>query len=132
MENEEAWKVVTKRKPTPAEVKALAFAWKAVKHVKSNAIVLANERQTVGIGAGQMNRVGSVKIAIEQAQEKMEGAVLASDAYFPMDDSVEYAAKHGIKAIIQPGGSIKDQDSIDMANKYDLAMVFTDVRHFRH
>lgn len=132
MENEEEWKVVTKRKPTPAEAKALAFAWKAVKHVKSNAIVLANERQTVGIGAGQMNRVGSVKIAIEQAQEKMEGAVLASDAYFPMDDSVEYAAKHGIKAIIQPGGSIKDQDSIDMANKYDLAMVFTDVRHFRH
>ncbi|EMF0289732.1 bifunctional phosphoribosylaminoimidazolecarboxamide formyltransferase/IMP cyclohydrolase [Enterococcus faecium] len=132
MENEEAWKVVTKRKPTPAEVKALAFAWKAVKHVKSNAIVVANERQTVGIGAGQMNRVGSVKIAIEQAQEKMEGVVLASDAYFPMDDSVEYAAKHGIKAIIQPGGSIKDQDSIDMANKYDLAMVFTDVRHFRH
>ncbi|MCG4307184.1 bifunctional phosphoribosylaminoimidazolecarboxamide formyltransferase/IMP cyclohydrolase, partial [Enterococcus lactis] len=132
MENEEEWKVVTKRKPTPAEAKALAFAWKAVKHVKSNAIVLANERQTVGIGAGQMNRVGSVKIAIEQAQEKMEGAVLASDAYFPMDDSVEYAAKHGIKAIIQSGGSIKDQDSIDMANKYDLAMVFTDVRHFRH
>ncbi len=132
IENEEEWKVVTKRKPTPAEAKALAFAWKAVKHVKSNAIVLANERQTVGIGAGQMNRVGSVKIAIEQAQEKMEGAVLASDAYFPMDDSVEYAAKHGIKAIIQPGGSIKDQDSIDMANKYDLAMVFTDVRHFRH
>lgn len=123
---------MTKRKPTPAEAKALAFAWKAVKHVKSNAIVLANERQTVGIGAGQMNRVGSVKIAIEQAKEKMEGAVLASDAYFPMDDSVEYAAKHGIKAIIQPGGSIKDQDSIDMANKYDLAMVFTDVRHFRH
>ncbi len=132
IENEEEWKVVTKRKPTPAEAKALAFAWRAVKHVKSNAIVLANERQTVGIGAGQMNRVGSVKIAIEQAQEKMEGAVLASDAYFPMDDSVEYAAKHGIKAIIQPGGSIKDQDSIDMANKYDLAMVFTDVRHFRH
>ena len=109
MENEEEWKVVTKRKPTPAEAKALAFAWKAVKHVKSNAIVLANERQTVGIGAGQMNRVGSVKIAIEQAQEKMECAILASDAYFPMDDSVEYAAKHGIKAIIQPGGSIKDQ-----------------------
>ena len=132
IENEEEWKVVTKRKPTPAEAKSLAFAWRAVKHVKSNAIVLANERQTVGIGAGQMNRVGSVKIAIEQAQEKMEGAVLASDAYFPMDDSVEYAAKHGIKAIIQPGGSIKDQDSIDMANKYDLAMVFTDVRHFRH
>ena len=132
IENEEEWKVVTKRKPTPAEAKALAFAWRAVKHVKSNAIVVANERQTVGIGAGQMNRVGSVKIAIEQAQEKMEGAVLASDAYFPMDDSVEYAAKHGIKAIIQPGGSIKDQDSIDMANKYDLAMVFTDVRHFRH
>jgi phosphoribosylaminoimidazolecarboxamide formyltransferase/IMP cyclohydrolase len=134
IETPEEWRVVTKRQPNEEEQKALDFAWKAVKHVKSNAIVLANQYQTVGIGAGQMNRVGSVKIAIEQASEagKLQGAVLASDAFFPMDDSVEYAAKRGIKAIIQPGGSIKDQESIDMADKYGIAMVFTGVRHFRH
>ena len=99
-----------------------------------NAIVLANQYQTVGIGAGQMNRVGSVKIAIEQAAEagKLTDAVLASDAFFPMDDSVEYAAKRGIKAIIQPGGSIKDQASIEMADQYGVAMIFTGVRHFGH
>lgn len=131
-EDEHEWKVVTKRKPTAEELAALSFAWKAVKHVKSNAIVVANDKQTLGIGAGQMNRVGSVKIAIEQAGEKVTDAVLASDAYFPMDDSVEYAAQHGIKAIVQPGGSIRDQESIDMANKYGVAMVFTGVRHFRH
>lgn len=126
------WQVVTERKPSAEEMNALAFAWKAVKHVKSNAIVVANEKQTLGIGAGQMNRVGSVKIALEQAKNQMNGAVLASDAYFPMNDSVEYAAQHGIKAIVQPGGSIRDQESIDMANKYGVAMVFTNVRHFRH
>ncbi|MBO0431668.1 bifunctional phosphoribosylaminoimidazolecarboxamide formyltransferase/IMP cyclohydrolase [Enterococcus sp. DIV0660C] len=132
MEHEEDWTVVTEQQPTAEQTAALAFAWKAVKHVKSNAIVVANEHQTVGVGAGQMNRVGSVKIAIEQAVEKLKGAVLASDAFFPMDDSVEYAATHGIKAIIQPGGSIKDQASIDMANRHGIAMVFTNVRHFRH
>lgn len=132
MEEPESWSVVTDRQPTKEEQAAMAFAWKAVKHVKSNAIVVANQQQTLGIGAGQMNRVGSVKLAIEQAGAKAETAALASDAYFPMDDSVEYAAKHGIKAIIQPGGSIKDQASIDMANKYGIAMVFTGVRHFRH
>ncbi|MEG1503054.1 MAG: bifunctional phosphoribosylaminoimidazolecarboxamide formyltransferase/IMP cyclohydrolase [Enterococcus sp.] len=126
------WQVVTERKPSAEEMNALAFAWKAVKHVKSNAIVVANGKQTLGIGAGQMNRVGSVKIALEQAKNQMNGAVLASDAYFPMNDSVEYAAQHGIKAIVQPGGSIRDQESIDMANKYGVAMVFTNVRHFRH
>lgn len=128
------WQVVTKRQPTEAELAAMAFAWKAVKHVKSNAIVLANEHQTVGIGAGQMNRVGSVKIAIDQAEaaEMMAGAVLASDAFFPMADSVEYAAAHGIKAIVQPGGSIKDQLSIEAADAAGIAMVFTDLRHFRH
>lgn len=128
------WTVVTKRQPSESELEAMAFAWKAVKHVKSNAIVLANQYQTVGIGAGQMNRVGSVKIAIEQAAEagKLTDAVLASDAFFPMDDSVEYAAKRGIKAIIQPGGSIKDQASIEMADQYGVAMIFTGVRHFRH
>lgn len=132
MEEPESWTVVTDRQPTKEEQAAMAFAWKAVKHVKSNAIVVANQQQTLGIGAGQMNRVGSVKLAIEQAGAKAETAALASDAYFPMDDSVEYAAKHGIKAIIQPGGSIKDQASIDMANKYGIAMGFTGVRHFRH
>lgn len=126
------WEVATDRQPTESELKALVFAWKAVKHVKSNAIVVANEHQTVGVGAGQMNRVGSVKLALEAAKGRMDGAVLASDAYFPMDDSVEYAAQHGIKAIIQPGGSIRDNDSIAMANKYGVAMVFTSVRHFRH
>lgn len=133
-ETPQAWQVVTKRRPTAEELTALAFAWKAVKHVKSNAIVLANHHQTVGIGAGQMNRVGSVKIAIQQAEaaDKMAGAVLASDAFFPMGDSVTYAAEHGIKAIIQPGGSIKDQQSIEAADEAGIAMVFTDVRHFRH
>ena len=126
------WKCVTTRQPSHEELAALAFAWKAVKHVKSNAIVVANQHQTLGIGAGQMNRVGSVKLAVEQAGERISEAVLASDAYFPMGDSVEYAAKHGIKAIVQPGGSIKDQESIDMANKYGIAMVFTEIRHFRH
>ena len=127
VENDQAWQVVTERQPTPAERDALNFAWKAVKHVKSNAIVLANESQTVGIGAGQMNRIGSVKIAVDQAQAagKLQGAVLASDAFFPMADSVEYAAQHGIQAIIQPGGSIKDQASINLANHYGIAMIFT-------
>lgn len=126
------WQVVTERQPSAEELKALEFSWRAVKHVKSNAIVVANNHQTLGIGAGQMNRVGSVKIAIEQAGDRISEAVLASDAYFPMGDSVEYAAEHGIKAIVQPGGSIRDQESIDMANKYGITMVFTDIRHFRH
>ncbi|MGL4697689.1 bifunctional phosphoribosylaminoimidazolecarboxamide formyltransferase/IMP cyclohydrolase [Enterococcus larvae] len=131
-ENRSDWKVVTKRQPTEEEWAALEFSWKAVKHVKSNAIVIADAHQTLGIGAGQMNRVGSVQLAVAQAGEKITDAVLASDAFFPMGDSVEYAGKHGIKAIIQPGGSIKDQESIDMADKYGIAMVFTDIRHFRH
>ena len=133
-EETQDWQVVTKRQPTAEELDALTFAWKAVKHVKSNAILLANQSETVGIGAGQMNRVGSVKIAIEQAEAagKIAGAVLASDAFFPMDDSVKYAAEHGIKAIIQPGGSIKDQDSIAMADKYGVTMLFTNIRHFKH
>lgn len=126
------WTVPTETEPTDEQWKALAFNWNVVKHVKSNAIVVGNDKRTLGIGAGQMNRVGAVKIAIEEAGEFAEGAVLASDAFFPMDDSVEYAAKHGIKAIIQPGGSIKDQDSIDKANEYGIAMVMTGTRHFRH
>ncbi len=107
MEEKQDWQVVTNRKPTEEELAAMAFAWRAVKHVKSNAIVLANEHQTVGIGAGQINRVGSVKIAIEQAGAKTKDAVLASDAYFPMDDSVEYAAKHGSKRSSNQGGVSK-------------------------
>ncbi|OJG75888.1 bifunctional purine biosynthesis protein purH [Enterococcus quebecensis] len=128
----ENWQVVTKRQPTVDELTALEFAWKAVKHVKSNGIVVANSHRTLGIGAGQMNRVGSVQIAIDQAGTMINDAVLASDAFFPMGDSVEYAGKCGVKAIVQPGGSIKDQESIEMADKYDIAMVFTEIRHFRH
>ena len=124
--------VVTDRKPTEAELEDLLFSWKAVKHVKSNAILLAKEKQTIGIGAGQMNRVGAAKIAIEQAGEKAKGAVLASDAFFPMPDTVEAAAKAGITAIIQPGGSKRDQDSIDVCNANGIAMVFTKMRHFKH
>ncbi|MGG3905894.1 bifunctional phosphoribosylaminoimidazolecarboxamide formyltransferase/IMP cyclohydrolase [Geobacillus stearothermophilus] len=126
------WNIVTKREPTEAEREQLRFAWKVVKHVKSNAIVLAKNGMTVGVGAGQMNRVGAANIAIEQAGEQAVGAVLASDAFFPMDDTVEAAAKAGITAIIQPGGSIRDADSIRKADEYGMAMVFTGVRHFKH
>ncbi|QPC45492.1 bifunctional phosphoribosylaminoimidazolecarboxamide formyltransferase/IMP cyclohydrolase [Mangrovibacillus cuniculi] len=124
--------VPTKRQPTEEEWNAVELAWNVVKHVKSNAIVLATHEKTVGIGAGQMNRVGAAKIAIEQAGELAEGAAMASDAFFPMNDTVEAAAKAGIKVIIQPGGSIKDQDSIDMADQYGIAMIMTGVRHFKH
>ncbi|MDQ0156889.1 bifunctional phosphoribosylaminoimidazolecarboxamide formyltransferase/IMP cyclohydrolase [Robertmurraya andreesenii] len=124
--------VPTKREPTDEEWKALEFGWKIVKHVKSNAIVVNSENMTLGIGAGQMNRVGAANIALEQANTKANGAVLASDAFFPMDDTVEAAAKAGITAIIQPGGSIRDEDSIKKADEYGIAMVFTGVRHFKH
>ncbi|MGO1060823.1 bifunctional phosphoribosylaminoimidazolecarboxamide formyltransferase/IMP cyclohydrolase [Planococcus sp. FY231025] len=124
--------VATKRQPTEAELEALKLGWSVVKHVKSNAIVVCDSNMTLGIGAGQMNRVGAAKIALEQAGERAEGAVMASDAFFPMSDTVEAAARAGIKAIIQPGGSKKDQDSIDKADEYGIAMVFTGVRHFKH
>lgn len=125
-------RVVTRRQPTQEELKQLLFGWKVVKHVKSNAIVLVRENRTVGIGAGQMNRVGAARIAIEQAGELAKGAVLASDAFFPMPDTVEEAGKAGITAIIQPGGSIKDAESIEAADRLGIAMVFTGVRHFKH
>ncbi|WQJ73163.1 bifunctional phosphoribosylaminoimidazolecarboxamide formyltransferase/IMP cyclohydrolase [Mammaliicoccus sciuri] len=128
----EEMKVVTDVEPTEAQWKALELGWKVVRSVKSNAIVLANDHQTVGVGAGQMNRVGSAKIAIDRAIEMNENVALASDGFFPMGDTVETAAKAGIKTIIQPGGSIKDQDSIDMSNKYGISMVFTGMRHFKH
>lgn len=124
--------IPTKRQPTEAEWAALKLGWKVVKHVKSNAIVVTNEDMTLGIGAGQMNRVGAAEIALKQAGEKAEGAALASDAFFPMDDTVEAAAKAGITTIIQPGGSIRDEDSIKKADEYGIAMVFTGVRHFKH
>lgn len=130
--NPDELQVVTDRQPTPEELKQLLFGWKVVKHVKSNAIVLAAGDMTVGVGAGQMNRVGAARIAIEQAGEKAKGAVLASDAFFPMGDTLELAAKAGITAVIQPGGSIKDEESIKVANEHGIAMVFTGVRHFKH
>ncbi|TDQ34152.1 bifunctional phosphoribosylaminoimidazolecarboxamide formyltransferase/IMP cyclohydrolase [Aureibacillus halotolerans] len=125
-------KVVTKRAPNEQEWHDLQLVWKVVKHVKSNAIVLVKDNATVGVGAGQMNRVGAAKIAIEQAGENAVGSALGSDAFFPMKDTVEEAAKAGITAIIQPGGSIRDEESIEEADKHGIAMVFTGVRHFKH
>ncbi|MBM2658714.1 bifunctional phosphoribosylaminoimidazolecarboxamide formyltransferase/IMP cyclohydrolase [Staphylococcus pseudoxylosus] len=128
----EEMNVVTDVEPTEAQWDAMLLGWKVVASVKSNAIILSNAKQTVGIGAGQMNRVGSAQIAIDRAIEINDDVVMVSDGFFPMDDTVELAAKSGIKAIIQPGGSIKDQASIDMANKHGIAMVTTGVRHFKH
>ena len=124
--------VVTDKKPSREQLKAMALAWEVAKHVKSNAIVLANDKQTVGIGAGQMNRVGALKIAIERAIEMNDSIVMASDGFFPMPDSIEVAHEHGIQAIIQPGGSKRDQDVIDKCNEYGISMVFTGMRHFKH
>lgn len=126
------WQVVTERQPTPDELAELLFAWKVCKHVKSNAIVITRDRTTLGVGAGQMNRVGSVKIALEQAGVKAQGAILASDGFFPFDDSVKTAASAGITAIVQPGGSLRDQDSVKAANELGLVMVLTGTRHFLH
>jgi phosphoribosylaminoimidazolecarboxamide formyltransferase/IMP cyclohydrolase len=125
-------KIVTERKPTKQEIESLMFAWRICKYVKSNAIVLAKDQRTVGIGAGQMSRVDSVIIAIRKAGKLTRDAVMASDAFFPMKDSVEYAHKANIKAIIQPGGSIRDPEVIKEANESGIAMVFTGVRHFKH
>lgn len=125
-------KIVTSKKPSDELMASLLFAWKIVKHVKSNAIVFARGTRTVGIGAGQMSRVDSVVIASSKAGERTRGAVLASDAFFPKPDSIEEAYKAGISAIIQPGGSIKDQDVIAACDKFSIPMVFTGMRHFRH
>ena len=125
-------KIVTKRQPTAEEMRDLEFAWRVCKHVKSNAIVLASNEVTVGVGAGQMSRVISVQIAGEKAGEKARGSVLASDAFFPFPDGLEAAAKVGVTAVAQPGGSVKDADVIAAADKAGLAMIFTGVRHFRH
>ena len=132
VETPEEWRVVTEKQPTAAQLAELLFAWKVSKHVKSNAIVVTKNQTTLGVGAGQMNRVGSAKIALEQAGEAAKGGYLASDGFFPFDDSIRTAAKFGIEAIVQPGGSLKDQDSINAANELGLIMVLTGIRHFLH
>ena len=126
------WEVATEREPSEEEWEGLRFAWVACQHVKSNAIVFAKKSATVGIGGGQPNRIDCVHIANERAGEKAQGAVMASDAFFPFPDAVEEAGKIGITAVIQPGGSMRDELSIEAANKLNIAMVFTGVRHFRH
>ena len=130
--DETAWQVVSKRQPSPEELADLAFCWRLVRHVRSNAITVARGGQSLGIGAGQMNRVGSAKIALETAGEKARGAVLASDGFFPFDDTVRLAAQYGITAVIQPGGSVRDADSIAACDELGLAMVVTGRRHFLH
>ncbi len=131
-EGDVSLRTATKREPTPAEIEDLLFAWRAVKHIKSNAIVLAKDKTLLGMGAGQPSRIVGAQIAIERAGEKAVGSVLASDAMFPFPDVVEAAARAGVTAIIQPGGSIRDEDSIRAADEHNMAMVFTGVRHFRH
>jgi phosphoribosylaminoimidazolecarboxamide formyltransferase/IMP cyclohydrolase len=125
-------KIVTTRQPTDEEIEALLFAWTVCKHTKSNAIVYARKDQTVGVGAGQMSRIDSVKIGAMRAQLPVAGSVLASDAFFPFRDGIDEAAKHGITAVIQPGGSVRDEEVIAAANEHGLAMVFTGIRHFKH
>ena len=132
IENPDDWQFVTELQPTPEQIAEMLFAQKLVKHVKSNAILVSRDRTTLGIGAGQMNRVGAVKIALDQAGEKAQGGVLASDGFFPFDDSVRTAAAAGISAIIQPGGSIRDKDSIAAANELGIVMVLSGTRHFLH
>ena len=132
---------VTKAKPDEAQMVDMEFAWKIVKHVKSNAIVVVKDGATLGVGAGQMNRVGSANIALNQAAESLKAAgkdihnekvVLASDGFFPFGDSVASAAEYGVAAIVQPGGSVRDQESIDEADKNGIPMLFTGMRHFKH
>jgi len=129
--NVDDWKVVSERQPTDQERIDLTFAWKVCRHVRSNAILVASDGATLGVGAGQMNRVGSAKIALN-AYTQVSGAALASDGFFPFGDSVRLAYDYGIKAVIQPGGSIKDQDSIDACNELNMTMIFTGKRHFLH
>lgn len=125
-------KVVTERKPRLEEMEDLLFAWKAVKHLKSNGVVIAKNKGTLGIGGGEVNRFWAVENAIKRAKDKAKGSVLASDGFFPFKDSIELLGKSGITAIIQPGGSIRDEEVIEEANRYNIAMVFTGIRHFKH
>ena len=124
--------IVTRRAPTHKELEDLIFAWKAAKNINSNGVVLAKDKATIGIGLGEVNRVWAVENAIERGKDKLEGSVLASDGFFPFKDSIEALAKHGIKAVIQPGGSIRDEEVIEEADKNDMAMIFTGIRHFKH
>ncbi len=125
-------RTVTKREPTPEELADLLYAWHAIRHVKSNAIVLVKDAQLLGMGAGQPNRVVSVELSLKRAGEAAHGSVLGSDAFFPFPDGVELAGKAGVRAIIEPGGSVKDAEVIEVADQFDIAMVFTDIRHFKH
>jgi phosphoribosylaminoimidazolecarboxamide formyltransferase/IMP cyclohydrolase len=128
----EAWRTVSRREPDARELADLAFAWRVVRHVKSNAIVLALDGAVVGVGAGQMNRVQSARLAVEQAGDKARGAVCASDAFFPFADGVETCLTAGVQAVIQPGGSRRDEEVIAAVDEASAAMVFTGRRHFRH
>lgn len=128
----EDMKVVTNRKPTEEEMEDLIFAWKAAKNINSNGVVLARNKATIGFGLGEVNRFWAVEKALERGKDKLEGSVLASDGFFPFKDSIEILGKYGVKAIIQPGGSIRDQEVIDEANRHGIAMVFTGIRHFKH
>src|SRR6184192_2209652 len=128
----EGARLVTTFKSSEKEIDDLFFAWTVCKHTKSNAIVYARDKQTVGVGAGQMSRVDSVRIGAMRAQLPIKGSVLASDAFFPFRDGIDEAAKHGITAVIQPGGSVRDEEIIAAADEHNLAMVFTGVRHFKH
>jgi phosphoribosylaminoimidazolecarboxamide formyltransferase/IMP cyclohydrolase len=130
--DETSIKVVTEAKPNDEDMKALLFAWKVCKWVKSNAIVYTDKKRTLGVGAGQMSRIDAANFGLQKAGGKVEDGYLASDAFFPFRDVVDMAAKAGVKAIVQPGGSIRDQESIDAANEHGIIMVFTGVRHFRH
>jgi phosphoribosylaminoimidazolecarboxamide formyltransferase/IMP cyclohydrolase len=128
----EELKVVTKRAPTAEEMQAMLFGWRVVKHVKSNAIVFADARRTLGIGAGQMSRVDSVKWGAQRAGSPLSGCAMASDAFFPFPDGIVTAAGYGVRAVIQPGGSVRDAEVIEAADAHDIAMAFTGIRHFRH
>lgn len=125
-------KVVTEKQPSEQKMEDLKFAWVIAKHVKSNAIIYARNQETIGMGAGQMSRVDSARLAVDKAQKPLEGSVMASDAFFPFRDSVDAAAKSGVSAIIQPGGSIRDEEVIQAANEHKISMVFTGIRHFKH
>ncbi len=131
-EDPTSWEVATEKKPTDSELRDLGFAWKAGKHIKSNTMVLAKDNTLVGMGAGQPNRVTSVHLALRIAGEKAQGSVMASDAFIPFPDSIEMAAEGGITAVAQPGGSIRDSDSVEAANRLGVSMVFTGTRHFTH
>jgi len=129
---QEHWEVITDRDPTPDEMRALQLAWKVCKHTQSNTIIFADQNRTLGIGAGQMSRVDSAKIAIEKACTSLKGSAVASDAFLPFPDTLEVCADAGATVLVQPGGSIRDKEVIEAANKRQMAMVFTGIRYFRH